>query len=246
MSVGSLSFDPIADRYDATRGGEPRGRFLADLLLPWLPGDGLVGEIGVGTGVVASALAARGTAVAGFDLAGRMLAVAARRFAGPLVRADASALPVRNGSLAAIYAVWVLHLVDDVAAVAAECHRAIRAGGRLVAIVDDESRRRGAPELLELEDRYRRRADRLPHLDPIVRAAGFEAVAVKDLAAFRRPTSRAELADHLEERTWSWLWAVPDDRWADEVEPVIAALRASPDPTPIDHQVANQLVVWER
>jgi SAM-dependent methyltransferase len=244
--VGSLSFDPIADRYDATRGGEPRGRFLADLVLPWLPADGLVAEIGVGTAVVASALAARGTAVAGFDLSGRMLDVASGRFGGPLVLADVAELPVRAGSLAAAYAVWVLHLVDDVGAVVAECRRALRPGGRFVAVVDDAARRVGAPELLELEDRYRRRADRLPHLDPIVRAAGFEPVAVKDLAAFRRPTSRAELADHLEKRTWSWLWTVPTDRWGDEVVPVIAALRASEDPTPIDHQVANQLVVWER
>jgi SAM-dependent methyltransferase len=136
--------------------------------------------------------------------------------------------------------------VGDVASVVAECHRALRPGGRFIAVVDDESRRLGAPELLELEDRYRRRADRLPHLDPIVRAAGFVPVTVKDLAAFRRPTSRAELAGHLEERTWSWLWTVPPDRWDAEVLPVIAALRASREAAPIDHQVANQLVVWER
>ncbi|HEY6596686.1 MAG TPA: methyltransferase domain-containing protein, partial [Asanoa sp.] len=69
----SLPFDRVADRYDATRGGEERGRALADAVQPWLaPGRTL--EVGVGTGLVAAELRARGFDVYGVDLAPAMVA----------------------------------------------------------------------------------------------------------------------------------------------------------------------------
>jgi SAM-dependent methyltransferase len=176
-----------------------------------------------------------------------MLAVGARRHRGPLVRADATALPFADGSLAAVYGVWVFHVVDDAGAVLAECHRALRPGGRVLAVVTDETRRVGHPLLDRLEQRYRRRNDTIDHLDPLAAAVGLRRRLVEPLAPFRRPTAPAELAHHLERRTWSWLWAVPPDAWAAEVEPVIAALRAEADPdVPRPHQNANLLAVWER
>jgi len=51
----SLSFDRVADEYDATRGGEERGEHVAADLEPWLSGGGPVLEAGAGTGVVALA-----------------------------------------------------------------------------------------------------------------------------------------------------------------------------------------------
>jgi len=245
--MGSLSFDPIADQYDATRGGERRGRFVADVLQPWLPLDGIVCEIGVGTALVATAVASGGRFVVGADISAAMLGIAARRHPGPLVRADAAALPFADGALAAVYAVWVFHVVGDAGAVLAECRRALRPGGRVLAIVIDESRRIGNPLLDQLEQRYRRRNDELERLDPLAAAAGLRCSHIEPLPAFRRPTAPAELAHHLERRTWSWLWDVPPEAWAAEVEPVIAALRAGPDPDqPRPHQTANVLAVWER
>ncbi len=245
--MGSLSFDPIADQYDATRGGERRGRLVAEVMAPWLPADGVLCEIGVGTALVAAPVRARGATVVGVDISAAMLAVAVRRYRGPLVRADATALPFADRSLAAVYGVWVFHVVDDVGVVLAECRRALRDGGRLLAIVTDESRRIGHPLLDQLEHRYRRRQDALEHLDPLAAAAGLRRRHVERLAVFRRPTAPVELAHHLEQRTWSWLWAVPPDAWAAEVEPVIAALRSEPDADqPRPHQNANLLAVWER
>ena len=49
----SLSFERIADRYDATRGGEQRGRRTAASLAPLLDPVWPVVEIGIGTGVIA-------------------------------------------------------------------------------------------------------------------------------------------------------------------------------------------------
>ena len=125
----SVSFDPIAARYDATRGGEGRGRVIADLLRPWLPAAGAVVEIGVGTAVVATALATTSGPIMGLDVSAAMLDIAAQRFPGPLLQADARAVPLRAGSVDAITAIWVLHLVGDRPAVFAECHRVLRRGG---------------------------------------------------------------------------------------------------------------------
>lgn len=246
-SPNSLSFDQIASRYDATRGGDARGRVIAKVIDPWLPAEGRVLEIGVGTAVVATAIAAMRSDVVGVDLSGPMLAVAASRFGGPLLNADASALPFRDGQLAAVYGVWVLHLVGDQAAVLAECHRVLRTGGRLVAVVTDETRRVGPPQLVALERRYRHRTDALAHLDPLAAAAGFRRIHVEPMTPFGRPMPAADLADHLEQRTWSWLWDVAPAAWEEEVVPVIAELRAQPDGgEPVVQQVANQMVVWER
>ncbi len=245
--MGSLSFDPIAERYDATRGGEQRGRYVAGVLQPWLPVAGVSCEIGVGTALVAKAVAAGGTTVVGIDISAAMLAVATHRFDGPLLRADATAMPFADGALAAIYAVWVFHLVEDPGAVLASCYRVLRPGGRVLAIISDESRRVSHPLVEHLEQRYRRRGDILEHLDPLAAAIGLRRRHVEPLTPFSRPTAPVELAHHLEQRTWSWLWEVPDDAWAAEVQPVIDALRAEPDAQRRrPHQNANLLAVWER
>ena len=129
--MGSLSFDPIADHYDATRGGERRGRYVADVLAPWLPDAGVVCEIGVGTALVASAVADGGTAVVGVDISAAMLALAAPRLPGRLARADASALPFADSSFDAVVSVLTHTDLDHPEAAFAEAARVLRRGGRL-------------------------------------------------------------------------------------------------------------------
>ena len=243
----SVSFDPIAARYDATRGGEERGRIIADVLRPWLPETGPLLEIGVGTAVVATAVATSGARVVGLDLSAAMLDVAARRFPGPLVQADAGATPLRTGSIAGVTAVWVLHLVGDRAAVFAECRRVLQPGGRLLGVIFDRSRRLDDPRVLELERRYRDRGDDLERIRLVAEAAGFRTARVEAIPVFARPATPAQTADLLEQRTWSWLWDIPADAWAADVVPVIEALRREGDRAPtISQQLAHQLVVWER
>ncbi|MBV8305279.1 MAG: hypothetical protein JOZ04_13795 [Acidimicrobiia bacterium] len=55
--TSSISFDRIADRYDETRGGERRGQLVAAEIDPYLGPGARILEIGVGTGIVATALA---------------------------------------------------------------------------------------------------------------------------------------------------------------------------------------------
>jgi ubiquinone/menaquinone biosynthesis C-methylase UbiE len=126
----SLSFERIADRYDATRGGEQRGRRTAASLAPLLDPVWPVVEIGIGTGVIALGLRELGFAVVAVDLSPAMTQRARRRL-GPVVAvADAAHLPVADAAIEQAVSIWLLHLVADRAAVMAEVARALRPGGR--------------------------------------------------------------------------------------------------------------------
>jgi SAM-dependent methyltransferase len=244
--MSSLSFDQIAARYDITRGGERRGDAAAAVIEPWLPAGGPIGEIGVGTALVAAALAEREHKVIGVDISPAMVRVARERFAGPIAIADGAALPFTTGSMAAIYAVWVLHVVGDMDAVLAECRRVLRPGGRLVVIGGDPTRRIRTPEVEALERTLRHRPDHLDHLEPVATARGFRLVHAEPLPPHQWSMTPCDLAGEVEARTWSWLWSVPPEVWATEVEPVLEALRSGPDrDRPQMHQNADLLTVWE-
>ena len=83
----SISFDRIADRYDATRGGLERGKAVADAIAPHLTDSQRVLEVGIGTGAVAVAMADMGRDVVGIDISPEMLH-----------RAHSRASPDRPGS----------------------------------------------------------------------------------------------------------------------------------------------------
>jgi SAM-dependent methyltransferase len=92
-------------------------------------------DVGCGTGRLAALLAGQDADVIGIDLETAMLAVAAPRLAGRLVRADAMALPLRAASVDAAVTVATLEFTPDPARVLAEMARITRPGGRLVAAV---------------------------------------------------------------------------------------------------------------
>lgn len=83
-------------------GGRRYGEALADALAPWP--DGLVVEIGCGTGDLAAALSARiGNRYLRVDLAPALLRLQAARAPGTLgVAADGTRLPLRDGSVARV------------------------------------------------------------------------------------------------------------------------------------------------
>ncbi len=92
--------------------------------------------IGPGTSALEMARADRSKLHLGLDRSGGMLRRAARgvRDEGillPLVQADASALPVRSGSLDGATGHSLLYLLPDPAAALAELRRALRPGGRV-------------------------------------------------------------------------------------------------------------------
>lgn len=227
----SLGFDRVADRYDATRGGDARGQHTAAAFEPWLP-PGPIVELGVGTGVIAAALATAGRAAVGVDLALPMLAKAAERLPGRVMQGDVLAPPLRPGAAAAVVAVHVLHLVSDLVSAVGAAATLLQPGGRLL-ISGIQGNRESVDELsaIDTDVSVRLRPIRHPTGDDIIEAAGAHGLALLHDGYMPRRTftqSPANAADLLESRVWSWCWDLPDDVWAAEVVPVIDALRALP------------------
>lgn len=136
------SYDAIADWYEhefltirRDADGAPVDdtlgidRALVELLGP---GRGCCLEIGCGTGVNAARLRALGWAPVGVDISAGMLGHARGRL--PVVRADATNLPVRSASVDAVASVMVSTDVRDYPAVLQEAARVLRPGGRFLHI----------------------------------------------------------------------------------------------------------------
>jgi SAM-dependent methyltransferase len=103
-------------------------------------------DIGCGTGVLATALAATGREVTGVDPAGGSIAVARRRPGGERVRwihGDAAAVPDLRADLAVMTGNAAQAVVEplDWAVVLRGAHRALRPGGRLALETRDPARR---------------------------------------------------------------------------------------------------------
>ena len=247
----SRVFDRVADRYDETRGGLLRGVRYADVLLPWIEGRRVL-EIGVGTGVVAMGLTERGVELAGVDLSIEMLRRAAERLGARVAQGDATALPVGGALVDTVVAVWVLHVVGDPGGLLGEAARVLRPGGRLVIIEAGGAERPDddiAATIGDLHDRLRGGSP-FPASERWIRLA--EARGLRLVERGTTPTYEVKEtprvdADNLERRVYSSLWDLSDEVWATEVEPVIAALRALPDPdrARVRH-VRQRLLVFER
>jgi SAM-dependent methyltransferase len=217
----SVSFDRAAGFYDATRRFSPQvsaaqtaqlREALRDVSDPTL-------EIGVGTGRVALPLAAAGQRLVGVDISAAMLAALRDKSPGalPLVRADATRLPFRNGSFGGAVVAHVLHLVSDWRAVVGELRRVVRPGG--VLLVTRGAQRSGAGLHAEITRRARAaagwtmepgRLDDLDELDDHLRAAGGEVTSLPAI-----PTDDPATADDalrvIETNLMSWTWDVTDE-----------------------------------
>jgi ubiquinone/menaquinone biosynthesis C-methylase UbiE len=249
----SLSFDPIADRYDATRGGEGRGQRTAANLAPLLDPASPVLEVGIGTGIVALALCQLGYTVVGVDLSPAM-AQRARRRLGPVVAvADAAQLPVADARIQQAVSVWLLHLVADQAVVLAEVARALGPGGRYLVV---PTQGRGCPQ----DEIERRLFDMRDQLDPTggwrdqerqvldaAQVAGFTVVDQRHASLGEVPQSPAGIADDIEAKTWSYLWDLTDAQWRTVVAPTVAVLRALPDAhLQRRYDLAQRIIVLQR
>lgn len=245
----SVSFDRMAERYDATRGGEARGTSVAAAVLPHL-GAGPVLELGVGTGLVAAAVARLGRSVLGCDLSDAMLRQAVPRLPGRVVRADVQRLPFADASIGSCLAVHVLHLVGDRRATLTEAARVLGPNGRLVVVVIEPARH-GDDVFALVEAMTGRLRDGAPRPDdpavlvPIAQDAGLRLVD--------EVTHEEEVVEHtphgaargVEERLWSALWDVPADTWDAVVRPTVDALRALPDQDRVrSHAQRRRLLVF--
>lgn len=247
--ASSADYTPVVGVYDATRGGEARGRRIADAVGPHLRADMPLLDVGSGTGVVALALRGRGYRVFGTDLSFEMLNQARSRLGGVLVNATAAALPFVSGAFRQAYSVWVLHAVDDQAAVLTEVARLLQPAGRYVVVAgtivfgDDPVSR----VLARIQERTNRNDDRVERLAPLAAAAGFRVVESGLLAPTWYQHSPHETADLMEKRIMLGLWALDAPTWERDIRPLTDQLRAMPDPdVVVPRCTRRQICVLER
>lgn len=129
------AFDQRAERYDDSA----MHRGVADTVAQGLDLVGVetIVDIATGTGLVLRALdrsgSASGIRLVGVDLSPEMLRVARRELpSAEWVEADASHLPLADGSADIATCVTALHIIPDVSAALGEWARVLRPGGHLV------------------------------------------------------------------------------------------------------------------
>ncbi|MCC7452217.1 MAG: class I SAM-dependent methyltransferase [Anaerolineae bacterium] len=140
--TSSTNYDPVADRYDATRAwpADVTAAFVAGLAYV-LPPDAPILEVGAGTGRIARPLRAQNIPVIGIDLSARMLAQFAAQsgtFSTGLVQGDITALPFARATFGGVYAVHVFHLVGKWQDAIHEIQRILRPGGLFLNCSGDE------------------------------------------------------------------------------------------------------------
>lgn len=224
-AVRSYSFDALADRFDETRTIDPSSfdRSVAYLVKRIPPARfPRMLEIGVGTGRIATPLAARGYQVVGVDIAVRMLERAAGHQSqrapnrGALLLADATKLPFRSGTFDVVYWAHVLHLIPEWRRALDEALRCLRPGGVLVGMGTGRGR-----EIPRMFRQYQR----------IARAHGYSRPR---LGARRRETvfrflARRGCAIQTFSIEWRWETHVPVQEALDDIQArSYAAVRFTP------------------
>jgi ArsR family transcriptional regulator len=139
-------FAASADRWDELRQSLFGGRAEFLPLLGLLDPAWVVGDLGIGTGGLAAALAPYVRRVVGVDRSAPMLDAARERLAErddvDLRLGELEALPIEDGELDIAVLSLVLHYVLDPGEVLAEAARVLRPAGRLV-VVDMRAHGRG-------------------------------------------------------------------------------------------------------
>ena len=135
--VESVSFDRASGYYDATR-ALPADALaeVTSMLTRELAGRAPCLEVGIGTGRIGVPLCERGPRLFGLDLSRAMLdelvAKVGSVTALPIVVGDTTTLPVRTGSVEAVLACHVLHLVPAWREAVDEALRVLAPGGVLL------------------------------------------------------------------------------------------------------------------
>jgi SAM-dependent methyltransferase len=225
---GSVSFDRAADYYDRTRAiPDETLEATLDVMQTELSGRGRVLEIGVGTGILAAPLAARGIPLTGLDLSRAMLAKIVEKSDGDLgfslLQGDATRSPFADQAFGAAYCRWVLHLIPEWRTAVAELVRVVRPGG--VVVIDPGGSTGAWREVwlhfVELLGEKARPAGlswahEIDELDAALVELG---ARPRPLAAISVPVgdTPSEFLELVRKHRYSWTWNVPDE----ELQPAV-------------------------
>ena len=131
-------FSSSAGQWDRVRDEFFGDRFHLAALAAFAAGDATLGDLGCGTGQIASVLAPFVARVIAVDGSAAMLQAAKKRLQGfanvELRRGDLEALPIDDGILDAATLMLVLHHVPEPERALAEVARVVRPGGRAIVV----------------------------------------------------------------------------------------------------------------
>lgn len=218
-----LSFDRVAEDYDATRFlPEPVREAVVEQVLSaasLASGDWFV-DAGVGTGRFALPIAGRGVNVLGIDVSRNMMRQLLRKKPPAnlyLVQADLRRLPVRSGSVAAVLVAHVLHLIANWREVLLECRRILRSGGVLFLLYESGKRSPAREHYIHLAAERgllrptlgAQSADET--LDFVRESGGAVTLLEHPSLHWQMRRTHREVLQELEKRTYSQLWDIPDE-----------------------------------
>ena len=241
----SVAFDHAAGFYDQSRGLRPEvEELVADRIEEVAGPAARLLEIGVGTGRIALPLHRRGREIVGVDLSWPMLeryrskAAAAGLPPPPLLRGDASRLPLGDACVDVVLEAHVLHLVPAWERALTEARRVLAPGGLLLQAAGGAYQRGSGSPRDQVIGRFDELAFAGGETPRMVGAASRRQV-VDALAAlggrveelepvvWEEPETYAEALGWIEGRVFSSHWRLPDDRWRSAATQVRAELEAA-------------------
>jgi len=243
-------FDNIAFQYDKNRGGAERGQRFANALLPLINTEKKVLDMGVGTGVVASALQTQGCEVIGIDVSSEMLKHAAQSVR-TVIWSDMNSLPFLDSYFACVYSVWSLHLVDDLEASLREIRRVLIEGGCLLNcsaanIVTSTPKDEAGKIMADMQIALRGEEvwyDKPCDLKILCDKVDFKFEKVVKLSHTYK-TSISQMIKHIENNGMLTLQMATPQQRESIIEPALAALRKLPDSdAPIEREREHQISV---
>lgn len=208
----SVSFDRIADKFDATR-AYPEETWNAILEALWgvLSDKDLILDAGVGTGRFAAPLQAKGLRIVGVDISARMLEKAREKRVQNLFQADLCALPFRDRRFSDTISIHVLHLIKKWKCALSEIGRVTKGRFISVAFVKEPS---DAETIRDFYDQVCAQLGFVVH-HPGVRERELPDLlspnSEKLIATLERPVDVTKLIDDYEARVYSAQWPVPEE-----------------------------------
>jgi phosphatidylethanolamine/phosphatidyl-N-methylethanolamine N-methyltransferase len=177
-------YDRMAPFYAPAMRVIPFWRSYTEAVLPYLPADGTILEIGTGPGVLLKKIAARYPFAVGLDLSPGMLRRARKRLRrARLVQANAIHIPFAAVSFDAIALTFAFSAIPDGQAAMDEMARVLRPGG-VIALVDACDPGDGHRIAHGLAKCWEKFGDFMRDEAALMRAAGLEIVERREFGAF--------------------------------------------------------------
>jgi ubiquinone/menaquinone biosynthesis C-methylase UbiE len=181
-------YDRLAPFYAPAMRLFPMWRRYTEAVLPWLPADGAILEVGPGPGVLLQTIAARSAGAVGLDLSPGMLIRARDRLrraglSARLAQGDILQLPFAAHTFDGIALTFVFSAVPDGPAAMGELARVLCPGG-VIALVDACEPADHNRIAVWLARQWERFGDFMRDESALMRAAGLDVIEQREFGAF--------------------------------------------------------------